>query len=297
MENSGESISPQVKFIVPSKEVSIITDRQESLNRQLEKLDKTRPDHNLLSKILVDVYGDYKDLDEQSSLSENIRYKARCANKDTVTKTIFGSYEGSYDYKPIVDIINDIPDPYNIFPKLEEIIKKSKDLSNEETIERIAKIITENTDVPVIVESFGNFDESYGQLENGNLYSHMNKGMSKTYGVHEHQYTSNPDVLADLKKQDYSDNFDYDPKGEVILVNKSLTGKPYTISTAVHELGHIIENNFVLNKDQENSEVISSLYGLKVGMMMAEVDFDKAVSISYNPVILYNWILTGTVAP
>lgn len=295
MENSGESIGPQV--VTSPKEVTITNDRQESLNRQLEKLDRTRSDHNLLARILIDVYGDYKDLDEQSSASENFRYKARCANKDTITNTTFGPYEGSYDYKPIVDIINDIPDPYNIFPKIEELIKKSKDLSNEEINERIAKTITENTDVPVIVEPFGNFDEPYGQLENGNLYSHMNKGMSETYGVHERQFASSLEILADLKKQNYSENFDYDPKGEVILVNKLLIEKSFILSTAIHELGHIVENNYILGKDQQNSEVISSLYGLKVGMMMAEVDFDKAVSMSYNPIILYNWILTGTTAP
>lgn len=293
MENSGEFISPPIEKTKTLTEAN----RQESLNKQLEKLDRTRPDHNLLAAILTDVYGDHKDLDEKSSLSENIRYKARCANKDTVTKTIFGSYEGSYEYKSIVDFIDNIPDPYNIFPKIEEVIKKSKDLPNEEINEKIAKVITENTDIPVIIEPFEDFEESYGQLENGNLYGHMRNDMSETYGVHGHQYGSSPEVLADLKKQDYSDDFDFEPKGEVILVNKLLIEKSFTLSTAIHELGHIVEDNYVLNKDQQDSEVISSLYGLKVGMMMAEIDFDKAVSISYNPVILYNWVLTGTTAP
>jgi hypothetical protein len=277
MENSGEfSIPPETK---------IQPNRQESLQKQLDTLDFTRPDHQVLGSVLTDIYQNYQSLDEKASKSENIRYQPRCANQDTVTDTDFGSYSGSYEYTPIIDALDNIPDPYNIFPKIETTIKESKDLSTSEIVGNIAETITKNTDVPVIVEAFKDYDQPYDKLENGNVYFHKNSQMAQTLGVHSKQYELTQDGV-DFKN----------PKGDVVLINQLLSDNPAVIRTGIHELGHIVEEK-TLKEDQEPTEVVSSLYGIKAGLLMSEIDPAKAADIIHGQVILYNWIMTGTTAP
>lgn len=276
MENSGEFSHPIETKIQPN--------RQESLNRQLEKLDKNRPDHRVLANVLTDIYQNYQDLDQQASQAQNIRYQPKCAEKNTTTETIFGSYQGSYEYKPVVDAITDIPDPYGIFSKIESTIKNSQDLGTSKIIEKTAEVITKNTDVPVIIEPFEDHDDLCGTLENGNIYCHQNSLAADTLGIHSHQYDSQDTNLKN-------------PKGDLILINKLLSDNPATIRTGLHELGHIVEDKYILNNDQERTDVISSLYGIKAGLLMAETDPKKAADMIFGQVILYNWILTGTTAP
>lgn len=282
----------------PPVEVKIQTTRQESLNHQLEKLDQSRPDHQVLSNVLTSIYQNYEILDQKTSTVTNIRYLPKCAEKNTITETTFGSYKGIYEYVPVIDAINNIPDPYNIFPKIEAVIKDSKDLSISEIVKKVSETISDNTDIPIIIEPFQDYSKNYSQLKNGNIYGHMNSGMKNTLGVHDVQYNSTPEILSDIEKQGISEKIDYkNPAGDIILINELMIDDPAVIRTSLHELGHIVENKYLLKEDDQNTEVISSLYGIKAGLMMAEIDPQKSADIVHGQIILYNWILTGTTAP
>ncbi len=274
MEGSVEFISP---------EINTQNSRQESLNRQLEKLDQTRPDHQVLTSVLKDIYQNFSTLDQKAKKSQNIRYQPKCAIDD-------------YEYVPVVDAINNIPDPYNLFPQIESVVKDSKNLPNSEITKKITKTISTITDIPVNIEPFQNYPKSYTQLENGNIYNHRNSGLKDAFGLHTNQYKSTPEILDDLEKQDYSDKIDYkNPAGYIILINELQIDDPAVIRTGLHELGHIVEKQISAN--QKNTEVISALYGIKAGLLMAEVDPQKAADMIHGQIILYNWVLTGTVAP
>jgi hypothetical protein len=264
MIDGGELINPSLA------EVTSQPNRQESLTKQLEKLDQTRPDHQVLKNVLTDIYQNYQDIDQKASNADNIRYQPKCAL-------------GVYEYVPIVDAIDNITDPYNIFPKLETVVKDSKNLSNSEITKKITETITQNTDIPVIIEPFKDYEEPYGQLENGNIYSHRNSQMSDVLGARAIQYEMTPDGIDYTKR-----------KGDIILINELKIDAPNIIRTGLHELGHIVEEK-KLNK--ESTEVISALYGIKAGLLMAEIDPQKATDMIHGQVILYNWILTGTTAP
>ncbi len=208
---------------------------------------------------------------------ENIRYQPRCANKDTITKTDFGSYQGSYEYVPIDQAVENIPDPYNIFPKLETVLKDSKGLTNSEITQKIAETITNNTEIPIIIEPFQDYDQPYDKLENGNIYFHKNSSMNKVFGVHSKQYVQN------------QDNIDFkNPKGDVILVNKLLIDNPNIIKTTVHELGHIVEEK-TLDPNQERTEVIAALYGYKTAKMLGLEE------VAQTQKDLYDYVLNGTI--
>lgn len=209
--------------------------------------------------------------------SDNIRYQARCANKDTVTETPVGSYRGSYEYVPIDKAVENIPDPYSIFPELEIALKDSKDLSNTEITQKIAEVITKTTNIPVIIEPFQDYDQLHQKLENGNIYFHKN--MARVYGVHSKQFEFNQDQI-DFKN----------PKGDIILINELLIDDKNTTKTIVHELGHIIEEKY-LDPDQEKTEVVSALYGYKIAKILG---FEE---IAKNQKDLYDYVLTGTIDP
>ncbi|HPT65755.1 MAG TPA: hypothetical protein PK257_00395 [Candidatus Woesebacteria bacterium] len=211
--------------------------------------------------------------------SDNIRYQPRCANKDTVTETIFGSYQGSYEYIPIDKAIENIPDPYGIFPKLETSLKDFKNLSNAEITQKIAEIVTTNTDIPIIIEPFQNYDQLRGKLDNGNVYFHQNSSMEKVFGIHSKQYEPNQDQI-DFKN----------PKGNVILINQLLIDDKNTTKTIIHELGHIVEEK-ILDPDQERTEVVSAMYGYKMAKIL---DFEE---VAQNQKDLYDFVLTGNVNP
>ncbi len=248
-------------------EIKIETNHQKSLNCQLKKLDQSRPDHQVFSSVLKEIYQEYETLDLEASKADNIRYQPKCAL-------------GIYEYVPVIDAVDNIPDPYNIFPKIEIVVKNSKDLSNSEITKKIAETISNNTDIPTIVEPFEGFDQPYDKLENGNIYYHSK--MEDTFGIHTKQYELTPNGI-DFKNR----------KGDVILINELKVDDPAVIKTGIHELGHIVEEK--MNK--ENTEVISTIYGIKAGLLMAEIDPQKSADMIRGQVHLYNWILTGTVAP
>ncbi|MDD2482979.1 MAG: hypothetical protein PHE32_03380 [Candidatus Shapirobacteria bacterium] len=285
-------------FKPPIKEVEVDRNRQESLKKQLDTLDPNRKDHQVLSKVLTDIYQNYEYYDQQASKSTNIHYFPKCAEKNTITETIFGQYKGSYEYISVIDAVENIPDPYKIFPKIESIISESKKSSNLEIITKISETITNNTDTPVIIEPFQDYPKLYSQLKNGNIYSHLNSGMKDILGIHQDRYSSTPEILSDIEKQGLSEKIDHkNPAGHIIMINELKIDDPSVIKTSMHELGHIVEKEYLLKEDSQNTEVISSLYGIKTGLLMAEIDPQKSADMILNQIILYNWILTGTTAP
>jgi len=187
---------------------------------------------------------------------------------------------------------------------IEDFLNSSKGLPNSEITKNIAEIINNNTDIPVIIEPFEDKKSKlYGKLNNGNLYLHC--GSPGNYGVHYNQINPSLELLVNLEKNDYKytdiplieSKKNYKNEGHFILINESLIDDPIEIRTCLHELGHVVEEEYFLDKDSEETEVISSLYGLKIGMMMANIDQDKAKDIIFGQLSLYNWVLTGTTAP
>lgn len=301
MENSGEFSQPAETTIQPN--------RQESLNRQLEKLDQTRPDHQVLYRFLTQLYEPekYISIDKDFSEVKNVRYKPKCALQGNLTKAPFGDFYGIYEYQPILDVVDSIDDPFNIFPGIEEIFRQSEGKENREIVFEIAKTITEKTDIPIYFEE--PIDErtgiNWGLSKDGKLFS--KSITSDNYGVRVDMYQSSPEILADIKEKGYSENMDFKKIGDAIIINKSSIDKPELIQTCLHELGHIVEDRFILPKKEEelknkgkplmNTEIISTLYGFKASLLMAEHNPDIALKMMVNPVTIYNWALTGTVAP
>lgn len=257
------------------------------IDKKSRKSELTSSENKFLTSVLSDLSKDKDNLDKQAAKSDNIRYQSRCANKDTTTETPFGSYEGSYVNKDIIDALNEIPDPYNIFSQLEKITQESKDIPIDQLTKKVVDLITNETEVPIIIEEFKDWDDDYGQLKNGNYYYHQKVTSKNVFGIHSKQYSANNVENIDFKK----------PDGNLILVNKEKTKDISAIKTIFHEIGHIIEDSHLLKDDQQNSEVISSLYGAKAALLLSNIDSQKAKSLLFDEVMLYNWILNGTVAP
>lgn len=247
MENSGETFKPEIKNDSPEKQV--------------------------LKNTLAEIYQNHRELDQNASMSNNMRYRPSCA------------LESGYKYVPVAEAIDMVPDPYNIFPRIEPVIKNSQKLSNSEIVHKIAETIIQNTDVSVVIEPFQDSDQAYGQLNNGRVYFKRNSGLKDVFGIHTQQYDLNNGLI------DYQD-----PKGDVILINELKIDRPSVIQTVLHEFGHIVEEK-TLDKKYNTTEVISSLYGIKTGLMFAETDPQKSADIIQDQINIYNWILTGTVAP
>lgn len=299
MENSGEFSQP-IETIVQ-------TNRQESLDKQLKTLDEDRKDHQVLARFLTQLYDHerYSVLDKGFSEKKNVRYQPKSALDGNLTKAPFGDFYGIYEYQPIADAVDSVDDPFNIFPSIEEVFKQSGGKENREIVFEIAKTITEKTDVPVYFEE--PIDEitgtNWGLSKDGKLFS--KSITSNNAGIHVYMYQSSPEILSDIEKKGYSENMDFKPVGDAIIINKSLIDKPQVIQTCLHELGHIVEDRFIMPQKEEeykdkpfmNTEIISSLYGLKASLLMAEHNPDIAVQMMISPVTIYNWALTGTTAP
>lgn len=304
MENSGEFINQSNQTITTPVE-KIIENKQVSLTQQLEKIDQTRPDGQIFASVLTDIYKNYEDIDEKwrKISAINYFYLPRCANKDTITNRYINtrikkdkSFRGSYEYKPISEALKDVPDPYELFPKIEASTKESKSISTSETLQKIVDIIKSNTDIPVVIEPFNDKEETYSQLENGNIYNHSDK--TYCFGLLKKQFKSSPEILENIKNGIFPHvREDSETVGDVILINELKINNPSIIAIPLHELGHIIENNYILDKNSPTSEVISSLYELKVGLMLVEINPETSIKIVREAVVRYNWILTGTVAP
>jgi hypothetical protein len=302
MADKGESINPSLA------EIKTQPNRQESLIQQKETLNPNNKEHQVLSEALDNIYLNYKIVDKEALKIENVRYQPACANINTLNKDrILGEYYGVYEYIPIVEAINNIPDPYNIFPKIESIINQSHSKDNDQIIKDIAEIIKENTNIPVLIEKFNGSNGGYGRLENGNLYDRPSQYMKENYGIHTSQFKCSDESWSKTQDKGYPpEEVDLkNPVGDVLLINELKLDDPAVLKTCLHELGHVIEENFVLpTKEKElgdkkyfSSEVISSLYGIKAGLIMAQYDKDKAVEMIIPQLEVYNWVLTGTTAP
>lgn len=286
----------------PEELLKVDPSKRESLQAQLNKLDASNQGHQSLAVALTVIYQDYPTIDAKRSKSTNVRYQPACANVNTVTPTELGDYSGIYEYKSVTNAIEEIFDPFDIFPKINEVFKKSASKSNSEILSMTAQTITENTDIPVVIEEFVKSDHSYVRLPNGNIY--MRSSDPNNYGVRTNQYACTLEMWEEIKQIGFSSSIDYhNPAGEVLLINQSKADEPETLKTCLHELGHVVEDKFIMPEKESgdrqvlDTEVISTLYGIKSGLMMAEVDQSKAVSMIKPQVELYNWILTGTVAP
>ena len=88
---------------------------------------------------------------------------------------------------------------------------------------------------------------------------------------------------------------------EIISFSESSLDDPIGIRTIVHELGHKVETNngTPLSKTPNTTgittEVISTLYGIKMAQIMGAVDMETAVLKATTQISLFNWILWGDV--
>lgn len=251
-----------------------------------QEIDLNTSEKKLLNNVSNKLFKDKDFLDKQANKINNIRYQPKCALKDNITETLFGSYSGIYEYKPIEESLIEIPDPYNIFPQLETILKNSEQLSNEELTQEVSNFITNTTQIPVVIEEFKDRDSDYSKLDNGNYYFHQKSTSGDYLGVSSKYYSTNNPEKIDFKK----------PSGDIILINKLKIKEISAIKTMIHELGHIVENNYLLKDNQQNTDVISSLYGAKASLLLSNIDYKKSEDLLYSEVMRYNWILTGTVA-
>lgn len=299
MENSGEFSPPIESKIQPN--------RQEFLNKQLEILNPDRKDHQVLNRFLTQLYDykNYSSLDESFSKNTNVRYQPKAALEGNITKTPFCDFYGIYEYQPVAVAVEKIEDHFNIFSNIQEVFKQSEGKSNREIISEVAKTISEKTDIPICFADADNDTRGskWVVTKDGNLYS---KSIgSNNVGMRVYIYKGSPEIISDIQKQGFSEDMDFKPIGDAIILNNSSLDQPQAVQTCLHEVGHIAEDRFILpqkeedNKDKSilNTEVISSLYGLKASFLMAEHNPDLALQMMISPVSLYNWILTGTVAP
>jgi hypothetical protein len=302
MIDGGESINPSLVETKPQP------NRQESLTKQLEKLDQTRPDHKVFGSFLTSLYQpeEVTRLDEHYSKKTNIRYQPKCALDGQFTPGPFGGCWGIYEYQPITDAVDNLEDNFNIFPNIQEIFKQSEGKSNRDIVKEIAQTITEKTNVPVVFSKSSDktsADKEWVIMENGNVFS--NTISDENVGLHTYIYKGNPEIYKDLEEKGYSTQMDFTPVGDAIIINEASIDKPQSIQTCLHELGHIAEDRFIIPKKEEqygdkpilDTEVISSLYGLKTCFAMAQHNSDLAFDMMTSPITIYNWTLTGTVAP
>jgi len=305
MENSGEMVSVS-ETIIKTPE-----NRQANLARQLETLDMNRPGHKALGDFLTKLYSNYDFLDDSFSKKDNIRYQPKCALKGVNTVGSLSSTWGIYDYEPIAVAADKVVDNFNIFPAIEAVFKKSIGKSNSEIINELAKTVTEKTEVPVVIETPDNnvSNKNWAITESGLIYS---KSISdRIVGLHTHAYKGTSEMVQILNQQGYIEDMDFTPAGDVIIINKNSVdnNEMQAVQTCLHELGHIVEDQFIMpqkeieagDKPVLNTEIIAALYGLKTCFLMIEnnpaITNDEVVDMMISPVCNYNWSLTGTVAP
>lgn len=304
MENSGES--------TPISETAIknFENRQSHLDNQLETLDINRPDHQVLGKFLSRLYEpqNYNLIDEYFSKNTNVRYQPKCALLNHMTNGSLGEIWGLYEYQPIALAVDKLDDHFNIFSDIQKVFSQSNGKNNQEIIIEVANIISEKTNISVFFEDPDDNSSlnKWKNTKDGDLYPSLIR--SNSVGVSTKIYQGNPEIRSDIEEKGYSEKIDFAPKGDVIIINKGKINNPQTIQTLMHELGHIDEDRFVIpkilekdtigpNKNIINTEIISSLYGLKTCMLMAKSNPKLAYKMMESPVTIYNWVLTGTVAP
>ena len=285
-----------------------INNRQESLQRQLNQLDNNQSGERVLGEFLSQLYlpKNYERIDDSYSQWTNIRYQPKAALSGQVTHGDFGDSWGFYEYKPITEAVKEVKDYFDVFPEIEKRIKQSNGEKTEQLVKEISQVITDITNIPVVFSNSKSVSErnSWRILSDKSICD--SRIREKIRGLHVDTYPSTPGILQELEERGFSKKLrDQKPIGNAIILNDDYLDDPFLIQTCTHELGHIAENRFILpQKEIElketpilNTEVISTLYGLKTAMLMAALDPDTSFKIMNASVSLYNWILTGTTAP
>jgi hypothetical protein len=300
MIDGEKQLSAQI--VLPSKKDI----RQESLQRQLNQLDSTQPGDRVLGKFLSMLYNpeNHQKLDEILSAFENVRYQPSSALSGHITHSPLGDFVGIYEYKPITEAVKSVEDYFNIFPEIEAVFNHSKNGEILPIVLEVAKTISKKTNIHVV---FSQPDLSgkndWILLKNG--YIIHSRIEENNLGQHNYVYYGTSQTYSDLMARGYPNPEDLELIGDAIILNKDLIDNHAMISTCLHELGHIAENRFLLpQKEQEfpnqrilGTEVLSSLYGLKTALLMSNQNPDLSFQMIQNPISLYNWVLTGTVAP
>ena len=302
MEGNGESIIPSLI------ETKTQPNRQESLVKQLTKLDQTRLDHQVFGNFLTELYEskNYSIFDQQLSENKNVRYQPKAALEGQITHGPLGDIFGIYEYKPIAEAVSNVKDYLGVFPKIKEVFDQSDGKDNSEIVKEVANTITKETNIPIIItppKKEGDHEKKWIMLEDGNVCSASIS--EKNFGLHTKVYKCTPEIYSELKESGFSSEMDFTPVGDAIVINEALIDQPQAIQTCVHELGHIVEDKFIMPQKEEqykgtsilNTEVISSLYGLKTCLLMANKKPDLARKMMVAPTCIYNWALAGTVAP
>lgn len=280
--------------------------RQESLQRQLDQLDNTQPGDRVLGEFLSMLYRpqNYQQLDQFESSINYVHYQPKSALSGHTTHALYDDFVGIYDYQPITEAIKNVDDPFNIFPEIQTIFDRSKIKKITPVVLEIAKTITEKTNIPVVFSQPDLSSKNHWTvLKNGDIiYSRIEKN---DFGRQSYVYRGTSQAYSDLMTRGYPNPDDLEFVDDAIILNQNLTDKPAMISTCLHELGHIVEERYVLSQKQKEfpdqtilgTEVLSSLYGLKTALLMAKSNFDLSFRMVQDPVRTYNWVLTGTVAP
>lgn len=282
--------------------------RQESLQRQLNQLDNNQPSERVLGEFLSQLYlpENYQRIDDSYSKWTNIRYQPKAALAGQLTHGDFGDSWGFYEYKPITEAIKEVKDYFDVFPEIEKRINQSRGKKTEQLVREISQVITDITHIPVVFSNPKSVSERnpWRILSDKSLcYSRIRE---KIRGLNIETYPSTPEILQELEERGFSKKLrDQQPIGDAIILNDNYLDDPFLIQTCTHELGHIAENRFILPQKEEelkstpilDTEVISTLYGLKTAMLMATLDPDTSFKMMNASVSLYNWILTGTTAP
>jgi|GEM_PF-2684453 len=282
--------------------------RQESLQRQLVQLDNTQPGDRVLGKFLSKLYQPeiYQTVDQDYSVLTDAIYQPRAALLGNKTYSIFGCFVGAYEYKPITEAVKNVNDYFHVFPEVDNIFQTHQKDKVSSIIKNIAKTITKRTDIPVVFSkpTDGLFPNIWIMLPDGNIvYSPITR--ETQFGSRSYVYRGTPEIYSDLVTNGYTKSTDFYPIGDAIIINENQLENPTTIPTCLHELGHIAEDRFVISQKEKEfpnqtilrTEVLSSLYGLKTALLLAKNNPDSSYKAIQRPISLYNWSLTGTVAP
>lgn len=301
MIDQGEQLSVQI-VLGPENT------HQESLQRQLDQLDDTQPGDHVLGKFLSKLYQPeiYQATDQDYSALTTAVYQPKAALLGKKTYSALGCFVGIYEYRPIVEAVKSVNDYFHIFPEVENIFQMYKKDDVSSIIKKIAETITKKTNIPVIFSKPANntLINNWTMLPDGNIVdSHITQG--NQFGLRSYIYHGTPKIYSDLITDGYTDSVDFYPISDAIIFNENHLNNPTAIPTCLHELGHIAEDRFVIpQKEKEfpnqtifRTEVLSSLYGLKTAILMANNNPDSSYQAIQRPVMLYNWSLAGTTAP
>ena len=229
-------------------------------------------------------------------------------------------------YRPInLEVaLRNLQDPYAVFPAIEQALQNVDVQQNKIVIKTLAQVVTEKTRVPVVIigkQTQGN-NSWLIQSESGKTYGVVVGGLGR-YGVMSARYEAVPNLtIAEAEainnevfaKTEDSANMPYrwdyktgivflsSSRQPTIILNEDNIDDPKIIKTVIHEFGHFIEENVGTNLSaipykQTRSEVISSLYAIKLASIIAQNNPALAAQIAQSQVELYNYVLFGDILP